>query len=177
MDLNNFLLDGKFCALNKEESKSIIHQEAVNRHRNLLCEYITDDLSEFILPLQEVPLEEYVLASPPRSFLSLIRSIIDSPSPKPNPPPFKFDTNEESLQFNSKVLSNFRHDLSKLIPSFKNNTISLGSEFRDLMLLDSLLNSHKYLKLLTEICTYGVFIPFKPIKEEQRLADLEIAIL
>jgi len=74
-------------------------------------------------------------------------------------------------------LKNFGHDLSKLIPSFKDNVISPGSEFRDLILLDPLVNSHKYWKLFVDISKNGISIPFKPITEEQRLEDLEASLL
>ena len=54
-------------------------------------------------------------------------------------PLFRFNTYDNSLQSNEKVLEKFRYDLDKLITSYKGNIISLGSEFRDPVLLASIL--------------------------------------
>ena len=54
---------------------------------------------------------------------------------RPDSLPFRFNTYDDSLWFNEKVLENFGYDLDKLIKSHKDNTISPGSEFRDPVLL------------------------------------------
>ena len=144
MELKELPLDGKFCSSTVEEPRSVIHQEALRRNRNMLSKSPIVSLQDYILPPQEAPSEEYMVASPPRSFMSLVKAIIRAPTIRPEPPPFKFDTNEASLEFNRKVLETFDFDLEKLIPAFKNNVISPGSEFRDPMLLAPLLQSHQY---------------------------------
>ena len=63
---------------------------------------------------------------------------------KPELPPFKFNASKEFLEFRRKVLEYFDHKIEKWIPFFQNNVISLGSEFRDPMILDLLLNYHKH---------------------------------
>jgi len=176
LDLEELPLDGKFCLESLKETKSVMYMEVVKRHCNLLSKCVHPDLKDYILPPQEVLPEEYAVPSPPSSFMSLIQSIITSPSIRPEPSPFKFDTSEESLAFNKKVLENFDFDMECLIPAFKNNIISPGSEFRDPMLLSPLLNRHKYWRLFKDIVENGVSVPFESISEEQRKDDLNKAI-
>ena len=71
--------------------------------------------------------------------MHMIRLIILHRLARPEPPPFRFDTSEASLQFNKKVLENFGFDLGNLISSSEGNIISPGSEFRDTAELASLL--------------------------------------
>lgn len=128
LDLKELPMSGKFCAPIDVEKKSIIHKQAVKRHRRLLSEYVPEDLKDHIPPPQEAPPKEYAVTSPPSSFISMIKLIIGSLSVRPELPPFRFDTSEQSLEFNRKLLKNFDHDLEKLIPAYKNNVISPGSD-------------------------------------------------
>ena len=69
------------------------------------------------------------MTSPLYSFISLIKSIIGSLTAYSELLLFRFNTSKELLDFNKKVLENFGYDMKKLIPAFKNNIISPGSEF------------------------------------------------
>ena len=88
MDLKDFPLDGRFCSSSSKTSRSILHSEAVKRHRDLLSKHDVEELRDYILAPQEAPPEEYAVTSPPSSFMALIKSIIASPTLKPKPPPF-----------------------------------------------------------------------------------------
>lgn len=144
LDLKELSLDGKFYSLQDTKAKSVIHLQAVDRHRDLLSKYTPESLREYILPPQEVPENEYAAQSPPRSFMSMIKLIIASLTLKPELLLFKFDISRELLEFNQKILENFDFDMEKLILSFKNNIISPGSEFHYPILLASLIQLHKY---------------------------------
>ena len=44
LDLKELPLDGKFCSLQDEGAKSVMHQQAVNRHKELLGKFIPERL-------------------------------------------------------------------------------------------------------------------------------------
>ena len=50
LDLEELPLDGKFCSESPKETKSVMHIEAVKRHRDLLSKCIHPDLKDYILP-------------------------------------------------------------------------------------------------------------------------------
>ena len=83
-----------------------------------------------------------------------------------DPPPFRFNTCDNSLRLNEKVLENFRYDLDKLITSHKDNIISLGSEFRDPVLLAPLPHCHPSWEDFNSIITKGVQSKFKELSED-----------
>ena len=100
MDLKELPLDRKLCLENIKELKSIMHLEAMKRHKDLLSKCITPELTDFLLLPQEVPQEEYAAPSLPRSFISMIKSIIASPTIRSEQSLFQFNTSKESLSFN-----------------------------------------------------------------------------
>ena len=144
----------------------MLHQEAVNRMRNMLHKYYEDTgFSEYLLLLQEVLSSEYTISSLPYLFIDIIGSIIS------------FRLVRLGLhRFNLKVLENFGYNLNKMISSFINNIISLDSEFRDLILLAPLLSYHPYWKDFLHIMRKRVTNEFNNISEDQRILDLNVAI-
>ena len=120
LDLKELLLDGKFCSENIKKPKSIMHLEVMKRHKDLLSKCVNPKLTDFLLSPQEVSQEEYAVPSPSRSFMSIIKSIIDSPTVRPEQLLFQFNISKESLAFNQKVLENFHYNMEKLIPAFTN---------------------------------------------------------
>ena len=100
----------------------------------------------FIPPPQEAPAEEFNIRSPPLSFLSMIKSIIQSPCAAPDPSPFKADYSKASLSFNEKVLANFDYDVEKFINTHSNSVIAHGKQFRPMHVLGPLLHDHPHWK-------------------------------
>ena len=98
--------------------------------------------------------------------MTLIESIIDFPKLKPDPLPFKLDNSRESLDFNKKSVKKINLDLDKLIPSFKNNLISLGIDFRDPITLEPLVHSYKYWHMFKDICNNRFSCQFLDASEE-----------
>ena len=104
-DLKEFPLDEKFCSAHSSKEKpSVIHTRAIERQKELIGKSTPLPIRDYMPPPQEAPKEEYAIRSPPLSFMSLIKSIINSPCMSPSPSPFKSSSNEESLAFNEKVL-------------------------------------------------------------------------
>ena len=104
--------------MKSKEKQSVLYKEAVDRLRRMLSKcYEYARLSAFIPPPQEAPCSKYAIPLPPHSFLEIIRLIISFRPVRLELLLFRFNTCEESLQFNKKVLENFGYDLDKLITS------------------------------------------------------------
>ena len=123
-------------------------------------------LSAFIPLPQEAPYSEYAIPLPLYSFVEMIRSIISFRPVRPEILPFRFNTCEDSLQFNEKVLEIFGYDFDELITSYKRNIISPGSEFRDPVLLAPLPHCHPSWEDFNSIITKGVQSKFKELSED-----------
>lgn len=176
VDLRELPLDEAFCSSTVPEKKSVMHLQAINRQREMLGESTPTELRDYIPPPQEAPEEEYAIPSPPRSFLSLIRSIIAFEPPRPSSPPFRYETNVDALVHNDELLASFDYDIDLLIDEYKDNTISPGSEFRDPLLLAPLISSHPSWSNFYDMMTKGVSCDFHPISEEQRIEDIKTSL-
>ena len=105
-----------------------------------------------------------------------INCILDTPSPHMNTPTFRFEWSTEAANHNWAILVQFNLDITKAIASQANSPLSIGSEFRALHLLRPLLSYHPLWGRFVTLITTGVEFPLKPLPDEQRLHDLELAV-
>ena len=178
VDLYELPMKGDFVSVSgREEKTSIQHAKAIERQRELIGELTPDILLSYLPPPQEAPLHEYAIESPPKSFIGLIKSILSQPEVRKDHPPFRFSTDENSIQHNATTLESYNFDLEKIIKDVdSNNIISPGSEFRDSHLLGPLLHSHPHWESFKDMIDNGVSCDFAPLSEEQRLKDLDSAL-
>ena len=92
-----------------------------------------------------------------------------------NTPTFRFEWSTEAANHNWAILVQFNLDITKAIASQANSPLSIGSEFRALHLLRPLLSYHPLWGRFVTLITTGVEFPLKPLQDEQRLDDLELA--
>ena len=127
---------------------------------------------------QEAPLETHAINFPPISFINinLTRSITCWLSPKLEDPPFIFDCSDSSLKFKNKVMEPFVHDVKKIIKSSSNEILKPGSKFRDLWMLDPLLQHCPSWKKVKNMILDGANCDFTLLIEEEMNVDLKLEI-
>ena len=168
-DFTELPLDEKFVSVSKPEKQSVLHLKAIERQKDLIGKSTPLPLINCLPPPQEAPPEEYAIPSPPKSFVSIIQSILLSPLVRKEKPPFVFKTDKKSLDHNAMILKQYRYDLDEIIKNSKNNIISPGSEFRSPIELGPLLHSHPYWADYKDMMEKEVNCKFHTISEEQRL--------
>ena len=107
----------------------------------------------------------------PDWFMESIRSILNTPLKAPSKSPVKFKSTPEAIQFNTDLLASFDYDVSKLIAAYPNSELGYGSEFRPAEVLEPLFYKHHNWARMKDFLTNGFAPKFKPIADDQWLAD------
>ena len=105
-----------------------------------------------------------------------IQRIMETRSPTMHAPAFRFAWSHEAAVHNWEILAQFDLDIQRAITSQARSPLSIGSEFRDLHLLQPLLSYHPLWSRFAMLLTKGVEFPLLPLTEEQRLTDLALAM-
>lgn len=79
--------------------------------------------------------------------VTTIMNIVNTPSPTPSAPPFKFEQSNQAAIHNEEVLQKHNFILNDVINASEFSTCSPGSEFRNPELLDPLLKQHPLWKV------------------------------
>jgi len=101
---------------------------------------------------------------------------MDTPSPSMQDPSFRFDWGIEAARKNWETLEKFDLNIHRAIASQAHSHTCFGSEFCKVDLLQPLLSYHPLWPRLVTLLTMGVAFPLKPLTEDQRLKDLDLAI-
>ena len=177
INLSELPMKGNFVSNSGKEKRSILRMKAIERQREFIGELTPDALKSYLPLPQEAPDHEHAIESPPRSFIGMIKSILAQPDARKDPPPFKFATDEDSINRNAKTLESHDYDMEKVLKDYSNNNvISPGSEFRETHLLGPLLHSHPYWIDFKNMMENGVDCEFEPIDEDQHMNDLKAAL-
>ena len=91
-------------------------------------------------------------------------------------PSFRFDWSIEAARKNWETLEKFDLNIHRAIASQAHSHTCFGSEFCEVHLLQPLLSYHPLWSRLVTLLTMGVAFPLKPLTEDQRLKDLDLAI-
>ena len=116
---------------------------------------------------------------PPNSkLLRIIKRILESKPKHIHKPPFSFEPTAEAALENFKTLKANKMSLENILEHSPFSPCHFGSEFRDTPTLAPLYGSHPGWEKFKNILENGSCFPIeKEIKEETRLADLDLALL
>ncbi len=113
--------------------------------------------------------------------IDIIKTVIATPSTKPETPEFKFDTSspealQESAEKNWMVLAKYGLDLEQALEAQKESPLGYGSEFKPSNILASIFARHPLWHRLKSILDNGSIWPLEELSDELRAADLQEAI-
>jgi hypothetical protein len=91
--------------------------------------------------------------------LQVINNIRSQPSPKLQPPPFKFEMNTVAADYNTDLLKEHNFDLHKILTS-THSICSPGAEFHDPNLLETLFHRHQLWPFAKSVLTSGAELYF-----------------
>ncbi len=87
--------------------------------------------------------------------MEIIKSIMSSESPCPEPPLFQFKMSSKAAEKNSLILRRFNFDLMEAIEAQAKSPMGYGSEFRKWEILLPLLKNHPLWPCMKEILING----------------------
>ena len=87
-------------------------------------------------------------------------------------PSFRFENTNEAAQVNAKLIAAANYDLNHAIGAQPNSTVSYGSEFCPVSVLEPLLQYHEDWGRASNILTNGSDSDIQPIDDDIRLQDL-----
>ena len=93
--------------------------------------------------------------------VSLVRRIINTPSPPLDPPLFNFENTREAAIKNSSILKSFGWNPDQAINATQKSILSPGTEFRPTHILEPLLQNHTDWKKFEKILLEGARYPFR----------------
>ena len=109
---------------------------------------------------------------PPIVLADILTDILAWDSPAPHPPSFLFEWSMDAAQHNLRVLQEHNCNLREAIWAQPFSSITPGSEFRPVSVLERLCGNHPLWPCVRWYLTAGASWPMEPISEEDRLHDL-----
>jgi hypothetical protein len=97
-------------------------------------------------------------------------------SPPPSPPEFQFKWSSSATWHNPHVLRKYHMDLNAAIRAQPFSTITPGSEFCPVAVLQPLCGGHPLWPRVRQYLTHGTECPLQPIAETDRLQDLRLML-
>jgi hypothetical protein len=94
--------------------------------------------------------------------------------PTPGPPAFRFEWSLAAADHNLDILRQHGGDLARALQAQPFSTLSLGSEFRPVHILEPLCGRHPLWPRVRQYLTTGVECPLLPLAEPDRLRDLHL---
>ena len=138
--------------------------------QKLLSKYLPATIDEFFFSVIPGPDDSFV---PPAWLMQAIETVAASEVPTPLAPPIRFDLSDESVQFNSDLLSASNLDLEEFLAKHQDTTLNFGSEFRPIDELETILGSHPNFGFFSEVLAQGMDYRFTDeLSEEQRKAEV-----
>ena len=113
----------------------------------------------------------------PSWFIPFIKTIINTPICPPSKSPIKYAFTNVAMLHNSKILKRHNYDIDNLISSYPGSDLSYGSEFRPTSILEPLLHKYHSWEQFQKYCTSGFNAEFNDLSDEQRLKDMQAALL
>jgi hypothetical protein len=148
-------------------------QRIETRARNdekILGKYLPDDIDGYLPGTLMGPDDTF---EAPAWLYQAILEVANEPVPVPAKPPVRFDTSNESIEHNSKLLQTFDYNLDKLLAANSHTTLGYGAEFRPINQLEKVLGPHPNFAFLRTVLHNGMDYFFKSqLTEDQRKAEL-----
>jgi hypothetical protein len=99
------------------------------------------------------------------------------PVPTPRASEIRFDTSEDSLEFNTRLFEQYEFDFEKLLAGNRGMTVDFRSEFRPLASLKRILGGHTNFEFFAKIITKGMSYVFtQELTDEERTTKLAVNI-
>ena len=104
--------------------------------------------------------------------MSIIKSIVESHSPRPDKPLFEFAIMSKAAERNFLVLKSFDFNMKRVLKAQATSPMGYGSKFRKGHILQPLLQNHPRWSRLKKLLEFGSQWPTTSISEEDRVANL-----
>ena len=148
--------------------------EANQRDAETIGKYLPSSASEIFHSVVPGP-DDYF--TPPPWLLQAITNIASLPVDTPDNPGVIFDTTDEALDFNSKLLESFDNDLEALLANQSGTTLGYGSEFRPISQLQLVLGTHPNFSFFHPILVGGMPYNFtRELAEVERKTELSLQL-
>ena len=171
--LKNEMLMGEQI-LGESETSSTNSDYFIPLHSGIGRPYLPNDPREiFTEKVHSPPLLPWKI----RHSLSFIKRVCASPVPPPKPSPFKHERSYEAAVFNSILLRKNDYDLQQIIDKNPRSTISPGSEFRPVEILETFLDQHPFWPKINDIMRHGAFYKFQLVTSDEDRCRENEAIL
>jgi hypothetical protein len=108
----------------------------------------------------------------PKEMMTIIKSIVESHSPRLDKPLFEFAMTSEAAEKNFLILKSFDLDMKRALEAQANSPMGYGSEFQKGDILQPLLQNHPLWPRLTKLLKFGSKWPTSPISKENRMTNL-----
>ena len=142
--------------------------------QRLLSKYLPATIEEFSLSVIPGPDDSFI---PPPWLMQAIEEVAVSTVPAPLAPPVRFDLSEESVKFNSDLLTESGLDLEEFLAQHQDTTLNFGSEFRPLGELKRILGQHPNFEFFSGVLENGMDYRFtESLSETQRRAEVAAMI-
>lgn len=109
---------------------------------------------------------------PPHQLSTILDAINNWETPAPLPTEFRFSWDKAAATHNLKVLEQYDMDLERALRSQPFSSLTFGSEFRPVPVLEPLFGRHPLWPRVRTYLLQGVQHPVSPIAEVDRLHDL-----
>ncbi|OEU12035.1 hypothetical protein FRACYDRAFT_245162 [Fragilariopsis cylindrus CCMP1102] len=138
----------------------------------LFRKYLPANISTiFDPPCVSVDKDNFV---PPPWLHESVEQIAGESMRPPASPPFKFAATDHARAYNTELLIDHDHDLSKILEANQHTTVAYGSEFWELSDLEAVFGRHPNFDFFSEILTNGMDYHFDfDLTEDERMAELE----
>jgi hypothetical protein len=109
-------------------------------------------------------------------FMSMISMILRAPELRYGRPPFKYQFDRKSAEFNWRTIQN-HGSLENTIRAYPYSTIAYGSEFRSISLLEPIFHRHRYWHRIKRMLSNGSEFPIEDHNdEESQKEDFDLAL-
>ena len=114
----------------------------------------------------------------PSDLISILRRIAELPCRQPSKPLFAFEFNLEAANKNYIVLKHkFGGDLSEALLAQSDSPLGYGSEFKPIETLEPIFENHPSWRRMKRILTHGSKWPLQTLDKDDRIKDVEEALL
>ena len=112
----------------------------------------------------------------PENLVEICKFILKTPPLKMNKSPFIFSTSKEATFKNWETLKSFNFNLEAALSHNSPNQLSVGSEFKDVELLQLIFKNHPLWNKLKSHLSSGCNYPVSPIEDDKLMIDLDDAL-
>jgi len=166
--------------VNLSQHHEIVLPQGPNHHTQL---YESSQHHEIVLPQGRNHEHENTSGATPSSvwpsaLITILQQIAALPCRQPLKPLFAFKFSLEAANKNFILLRRkFGGDLSKALLAKSDSPLGYGSEFKPIETLELIFRNHPSWSQMKEVLTHGSEWPLQPLDEDDRINDVEEALL